>query len=88
MNLDKNNLQIITNPTEWNTLLQEVGNYDFYHTYDYHILEMRIITTKRGMAFFNLGGGLGGGYNDSLFQFKTSFLKEFKDFCLWKPVVN
>jgi len=41
MNFDKTNLQFFTNPEEWNTLLQEVGNYDFYHTYDYHILKMR-----------------------------------------------
>ena len=40
--------------------------------------EMRIIATKRGRQFFNLGGGLGGVHNDSLFNFKSSFSKYFK----------
>ncbi len=49
---------------------------------------MRIEATKRGMSFFNLGGGLGGKYNDSLFKFKSSFSKDFKDFKLWNLIVN
>ena len=50
--------------------------------------EMRIIATKRGRQFFNLGGGLGGVHNDSLFNFKSSFSKDFKDFELWKLIIN
>ena len=50
--------------------------------------EMRIIATKRGRQFFNLGGGLGGVHNDSLFNFKSSFSKYFKDFELWKLIIN
>ncbi|UKM63945.1 peptidoglycan bridge formation glycyltransferase FemA/FemB family protein [Flavobacteriaceae bacterium GSB9] len=50
--------------------------------------EMRIIAAKKGYTFFNLGGGLGGRDDDSLFDFKSSFSKDFKDFYLWKLIVN
>lgn len=50
--------------------------------------EMRIIATQRGQKFFNLGGGLGGSDNDSLFHFKSSFSKDFKEFDLWKFIIN
>lgn len=50
--------------------------------------EMRIIATQRGYKFFNLGGGLGGSTEDSLFRFKASFSKDLKDFNLWKYIVN
>jgi sugar O-acyltransferase (sialic acid O-acetyltransferase NeuD family) len=50
--------------------------------------EMRIIATKQGNTCFNLGGGLGGRDDDSLFDFKSSFSKDFKEFNLWKLIVN
>jgi len=50
--------------------------------------EMRIIATHKGYKFFNLGGGLGGKDNDNLFHFKSLFSKDFKDFYLWKFIVN
>ncbi|MEL0456410.1 peptidoglycan bridge formation glycyltransferase FemA/FemB family protein [Flavobacteriaceae bacterium SZ-1-7] len=50
--------------------------------------EMRILATKRNLDFFNLGGGLGGRADDSLFRFKSSFSKDFKNFNLWKWIVN
>ncbi|CAH8286173.1 sugar O-acyltransferase (sialic acid O-acetyltransferase NeuD family) [Mariniflexile fucanivorans] len=50
--------------------------------------EMRIIATHKGYKFFNLGGGLGGRDDDSLFDFKSSFSKDFKEFDLWKFIVN
>ncbi|WP_198027628.1 acetyltransferase [Seonamhaeicola sp. S2-3] len=50
--------------------------------------EMRLIANERGCKFFNLGGGLGGSDHDSLFNFKASFSKDFKDFNLWKLIVN
>ncbi|MFB9057599.1 acetyltransferase [Mariniflexile ostreae] len=50
--------------------------------------EMRIIATQEGYKFFNLGGGLGGKDDDSLFDFKASFSKDFKPFYLWKLIVN
>ena len=50
--------------------------------------EMRLKATELGLKFFNLGGGLGGLDDDSLFRFKSSFSKDFKDFKLWKLIVN
>jgi lipid II:glycine glycyltransferase (peptidoglycan interpeptide bridge formation enzyme) len=49
--------------------------------------EMRIIGTREGYKYFNLGGGL-GSQEDSLFQFKASFSKDFKKFKVWKYIVN
>ncbi len=37
--------------------------------------------------FMNLGGGLGGSA-DSLFQFKSTFSKDFKKFKIWKYIVD
>jgi lipid II:glycine glycyltransferase (peptidoglycan interpeptide bridge formation enzyme) len=50
--------------------------------------EMRVIAMQRELKFFNLGGGLGGNDEDSLFRFKLSFSKDFRDFDLWKLIVN
>lgn len=49
--------------------------------------EMRIKSTEEGYEYFNLGGGLGSN-EDSLFRFKSSFSKDFKDFKIWKYIVN
>jgi len=64
--------------------------FEFLHLTPIKLLidEMRIIATKRGMQYFNLGGGLGGKFNDSLFNFKSSFSKDFWDFNLWNLIVN
>lgn len=63
---------------------------DFLHLMPTKLLidEMRLRASKRGFAYFNLGGGLGGRDDDSLFDFKSSFSKDFKDFNLWKLIVN
>lgn len=50
--------------------------------------EMRLLAAEQGFTFFNLGGGLGGRDDDSLFDFKSSFSKDFKDFYLWKLVID
>lgn len=50
--------------------------------------EMRIIATQQGHSCFNLGGGLGGRDDDSLFHFKSSFSKDFSQFYLWKWITN
>lgn len=50
--------------------------------------EMRIKATQKGYRYFNLGGGLGGRDDDSLFKFKSSFSKDVKTFKLWKLIVN
>jgi hypothetical protein len=47
----------------------------------------RIKATEEGFKFFNLGGGR-GSEEDSLFKFKSSFAKNFKEFKIWKHVVN
>ncbi len=49
--------------------------------------EMRIRATEEGYKFFNLGGGL-GSHEDSLFDFKASFSKDFKYFEVWKWIVD
>ncbi len=49
---------------------------------------MRIEGTNRGMKLLNLGGGIGGSYEDSLFRFKSSFSKDTKSFKLWKYIAN
>ncbi|ALM06779.1 hypothetical protein SB49_02380 [Sediminicola sp. YIK13] len=49
--------------------------------------EMRIIASQENSTFFNLGGGV-GNKEDSLFHFKSGFSKDFKDFNLWKVIVN
>ncbi len=49
--------------------------------------EMRIRATDEGYRIFNLGGGL-GGREDSLFNFKSSFSKDHRDFKVWKYVVD
>lgn len=50
--------------------------------------EMRIIATEKGLQYFNLGGGKGGKFNDSLFRFKSSFSKDFREFNTWHLIVN
>jgi lipid II:glycine glycyltransferase (peptidoglycan interpeptide bridge formation enzyme) len=49
---------------------------------------MRIEATAQGYESFNLGGGLGGSIDDSLFRFKSSFSDEFHHFFVWKLIVN
>ena len=49
---------------------------------------MRIVSTKKELHYFNLGGGLGAYHEDSLFRFKSSFSKDFSEFNLWKLIVN
>lgn len=49
--------------------------------------EMRLQATEQGYKVFNLGGGL-GSEQDSLFEFKTSFSKDFRPFKIWKYIVN
>lgn len=49
--------------------------------------EMRVEATNNGYKYFNLGGGL-GSKEDSLFEFKSSFSKDFRIFKVWKHIVN
>jgi len=49
--------------------------------------EMRVLGTEESYSHFNLGGGL-GGKEDSLFNFKASFSKDYKEFSVWKYIAN
>jgi hypothetical protein len=62
---------------------------DFLHIAPARVFldEMRILATEQKQHYFNLGGGLGGN-EDSLFEFKSSFSKDFKPFKLWKFIVD
>ncbi|MBA6151382.1 GNAT family N-acetyltransferase [Gelidibacter maritimus] len=80
-------------------LFIEKGPFVQYHlsalNEDYHdpscikliIDEMRIKSTNAGFNFLNLGGGR-GSKKDSLFAFKRNFSKKFKNFKVWKYVVD
>ncbi|SFR81991.1 MULTISPECIES: peptidoglycan bridge formation glycyltransferase FemA/FemB family protein [Maribacter] len=63
---------------------------DFYELNPIKLIidEMRLISTAEGYQLLNLGGGRGGSNEDSLFRFKSGFSKEFKNFRLWKYIVN
>ena len=37
----KNNFKIIIDKTEWQQTLNDIGHFDFYHTYDYHYLSKK-----------------------------------------------
>ena len=50
--------------------------------------EARKIGTKEGLKYLNLGGGVGGSDEDSLFRFKSGFSKNFHQFSVWNLVVN
>lgn len=54
---------------------------------NFFIDEMRLKATAEKYKFFNLGGGLGGS-EDSLFNFKSSFSNQYKDFQVWELIVN
>ena len=49
--------------------------------------EMRIQATNKGYKYFNLGGGK-GSKEDSLFNFKKRFSKNFKEFKIWQHIVD
>ncbi|MER3376655.1 MAG: GNAT family N-acetyltransferase [Allomuricauda sp.] len=44
--------------------------------------------TEEGCVNFNLGGGLNGQDDDSLFYFKSGFSKDFRKFCTWQHIVD
>ena len=47
-----NILHIITDKTKWKDVLNKAIQYDFYHTYDYHITEAKIQKGKAILLFF------------------------------------
>jgi len=50
--------------------------------------EARIMGSSSKLKYFNLGGGVGGSDDDSLFRFKSGFSKKFYQFSVWNLVVN
>lgn len=50
--------------------------------------EARLLANEREFNYFNLGGGVGGSDDDSLFRFKSGFSKNFHQFSVWNLVVN
>lgn len=49
--------------------------------------DMRVSGTHGDFKYFNLGGGVGNNC-DSLFRFKSGFSKNFKNFKVWKFIVD
>ncbi len=49
--------------------------------------EMRLMATKQGYRYFNLGGGY-KNREDPLFDFKSSFSDDYKSFKIWTHVVD
>ena len=62
---------------------------NYLHLYPIKLLidEMRELATEQRRIYYNLGGGV-GYKEDSLFDFKSSYSKDFKPFSLWRYIVN
>ncbi|MEG3658562.1 peptidoglycan bridge formation glycyltransferase FemA/FemB family protein [Arenibacter palladensis] len=62
---------------------------NYLHLYPIKLLidEMRVRATLENCIFYNLGGGV-GYKEDSLFDFKSAYSKDFKPFSLWRYIVN
>ncbi|CAA7193886.1 GNAT family N-acetyltransferase [Chryseobacterium potabilaquae] len=50
--------------------------------------EARLVGNESSAESLHLGGGVGGSDDDSLFKFKSAFSKNFKQFSVWKYIVN
>ncbi|MBD1427733.1 lipid II:glycine glycyltransferase FemX [Sphingobacterium arenae] len=50
--------------------------------------EARLLGNELGLEYLHLGGGVGGSDEDSLFRFKSGFSKDFKQFAVWKYIVD
>ncbi|HMR18258.1 MAG TPA: GNAT family N-acetyltransferase [Sphingobacterium sp.] len=50
--------------------------------------EARLLGNQTAAESLHLGGGVGGSDDDSLFRFKSGFSKSFKQFSVWKFIVN
>lgn len=50
--------------------------------------EARLLGNETSSESLHLGGGVGGSDEDSLFRFKSGFSKDFKQFSVWKYIVN
>lgn len=61
--------------------------YSNLHPIKLLIDEMRIQATREKNVFFNLGGGL-GTQEDTLFDFKSGFSRDFRPFKVWKYIID
>lgn len=63
---------------------------EYFHLNPVKLLidHVRKTSTGKGFVNFNLGGGLSGQDNDSLFYFKSGFSKDFRAFCSWQYIVD
>ncbi|WP_394907274.1 GNAT family N-acetyltransferase [uncultured Mesonia sp.] len=52
------------------------------------INEARLLGNDLNLNYLNLGGGVGGSDEDSLFRFKSGFSKDFHQFKVWNLIVN
>lgn len=50
--------------------------------------EARLLGNQTTAKSLHLGGGVGGSDEDSLFRFKSAFSKNFKQFSVWKFIVD
>lgn len=50
--------------------------------------EARLIGNNTSASDLHLGGGVNGSDSDSLFNFKSGFSKNFKQFSIWKYIIN
>src|SRR5690606_2392049 len=50
--------------------------------------EARLLGNETSAESLHLGGGVGGHDDDSLFRFKSGFSKNFKQFSVWKFIVD
>jgi len=50
--------------------------------------EARLLANELGLVHLHLGGGVAGHDDDSLFRFKSGFSKNFKQFSVWKYIVD
>ena len=50
--------------------------------------EARLLGSSLGLSYFNLGGGVGGSDEDSLFRFKSGFSKSLFQFSVWNLIVD
>lgn len=79
------------------TLTQSIMQYHLAGTKEAFIIETpmklildeaRLIGNDTAAKSLHLGGGVGGQDTDSLFRFKSAFSKDFKQFSVWKFIVN
>ncbi|WP_164465197.1 GNAT family N-acetyltransferase [Chryseobacterium lactis] len=79
------------------TIVGDIMQYHLAATMDEYIKDspMKLIINEArkkansyNLKYLHLGGGFGGKDNDNLFLFKSGFSKDFRQFSIWKLIVN